>query len=157
MARAANLAKRIERTFSGPMWHGPALAHVLAGVTPERAAARPIGAAHSIWEIVLHVTAWADIARLRLAGEALDDPPAERDWPPPPLAPERGEAEKAWAEAIERLAASHRELAAAVLPLTDEQLDTRMPGLRYPNEIMIAGVIAHGAYHGGQIALLRKA
>ncbi len=58
MSRPRYLANAITRTVTGPMWHGPALAEVLEGVTPERAASRPIGSAHSIWEIVLHVAAW---------------------------------------------------------------------------------------------------
>jgi uncharacterized damage-inducible protein DinB len=155
MARAANLAKRIERTFTGPMWHGPALTHVLEGVTADRAAARSVKDRHSIWEIVLHVTAWADIARRRLKGEATADPPPEQDWPPvPPDGPDR---DAAWAKAVERLAASHRELADAARALTDEQLDARVPSLPYTTEVLLAGVVEHGAYHGGQIALLRKA
>ena len=70
MTRAAKLAARIERYVTGPMWHGPVLADLLDGVPHDRAAAKPIAGAHSIWEIVLHVTAWAEIARLRLAGQA---------------------------------------------------------------------------------------
>src|SRR5438128_550031 len=56
MSRATTLGKQIERAMTGPMWHGPALAQVLETVTSEQAAARPIPGAHSIWEIVQHVT-----------------------------------------------------------------------------------------------------
>ena len=38
MSRAKNLAKHIEQTVTGPMWHGPALAEVLQLVTHDRAA-----------------------------------------------------------------------------------------------------------------------
>ena len=69
MTRAAKLAKHIHRTVKGPMWHGPALAQVLDGVTHDQAAAHPIAGAHSIWEIVLHVSAWAEISRARIKGE----------------------------------------------------------------------------------------
>src|SRR5437762_2336414 len=68
MSRATRLANAIERTITGPMWHGPALAQVLEGVTHDGAAARPLPNAHSVWEIVLHVAVWADIARARLKG-----------------------------------------------------------------------------------------
>ena len=73
MSRATTLGKQIERAMTGPMWHGPALAQVLETVTCEQAAARPIPGAHSIWEVVVHVTAWAEIARQRIHGEFLGD------------------------------------------------------------------------------------
>src|SRR5581483_9098592 len=76
------LAKHIERTVSGPLWHGPVLDELLRDVTAEQAAARPIRDAHSIWELVLHVAAWAEIGRARLDGRAVGDPPDELNFPP---------------------------------------------------------------------------
>jgi uncharacterized damage-inducible protein DinB len=152
MSRATRLANHIERTVTGPMWHGPALHEVLTGVDAASAAARPIAGAHSIWEIVLHVTAWADISRQRIHGESTADPAPEQDWPP---VASTGEA--AWAAALERLAESHRQLAAATRPLDDAALDARVKGLPYPVGILLDGVVEHGTYHGGQIALLKKA
>ena len=151
MSRATRLANHIERTVSGPMWHGPALADVLDGVDAARARARPIATAHSIWEIVLHVTAWADIARQRIHGEALGDPAPEQDWP---LV---HESDTAWPHALERLKESHRLLAADVRALDDAALDAKVKTLDYPVGILLDGVVEHGVYHGGQIALLKKA
>jgi uncharacterized damage-inducible protein DinB len=148
MSRASRLANHLERTVIGPMWHGPALLHVLDGVDETRARARPIPSAHSIWEIVLHVTAWADIARQRLKGEATADPPTEKDWPPV-----AGE----WPAAVKRLEESHRALAADVRLLDDAALEAKVTGLDYPIGILLDGVVEHGTYHGGQIVLLRKA
>ena len=166
MSRATRLANHIERTATGPMWHGPALMDVLAGVDAPRAAARPIAGAHSIWEIVLHVTAWADIARQRMNGEATADPTPEQDWPVPPVAGSEAKSGSdsgasdsagAWAAAIERLNDSHRQLAAATRPLDDAALDAKIKGLEYPVGILLDGVVEHGTYHGGQIALLKRA
>ena len=151
MNRALHLASAIERTVSGPMWHGPALTDLLDGVPPARAAARPIAGAHSIWEIVRHLTAWADIARRRLAGEQIDPAPDE-DWPPT-----KDEGAEAWARAVERLGASHRALAAATQGLRDADLDATVAGQEYSAAVMLRGVVEHGTYHGGQIALLKKA
>jgi len=83
------------------MWHGPALAEVLDGVDAAGARARPIAGAHSIWEIVLHITSWADIARQRIHGEATGDPPPEQDWPPVPAA------DADWSATLDRLRDSH--------------------------------------------------
>lgn len=151
MTRAARLAKHIHRTVKGPMWHGPALAQVLEGVTHDQAAARPIPDAHSIWDIVLHVTAWADIARARVKGERIGDPTPEQDWPPAgAVGPD------AWRLAIERLGESHRALSAVVRDLSDEALDAKVRDLEYTVDVLLHGVVEHGTYHGGQIALLRK-
>jgi uncharacterized damage-inducible protein DinB len=150
MKRAANLANRIERTVSGPMWHGPALTDLLDGVPHERAAAHPIAGAHSIWEIVRHITAWAEIARRRIGGEKIDPGP-EQDWPPV-----HDEAGDAWARELERMAASHRELAEVTRGLQDAQLDAAVVGAEYSVAVMLNGIVEHGTYHGGQIALLKK-
>src|SRR3982751_2594671 len=99
MSRASQLASAIERTVSGPMWHGPALTDLLDGVPHERAAAHPIAGAHSIWEIGRHVTARAGTARRRIGGEKIDPPP-EQDWPPV-----QDQAGDAWARAVEQMAA----------------------------------------------------
>jgi len=148
MSRATRLGNHIERTVTGPMWHGQALLEVLDGVDAARARARPIAGAHSIWEIVRHVTAWADIARQRIHGQALGDPTAEQDWPP---------IGDDWAQDLERLKESHRRLAADVRQLDDPALDARVKTLEYPVGILLDGVVEHGTYHGGQIAVLKKA
>ena len=148
MSRATRLGNHIERTVTGPMWHGPALLEVLDGVDAARARARPIAGAHSIWEIVKHVTAWAEIARQRIRGEALGDPTAEQDWPA---------IGDDWAQDVERLKESHRQLAADVRQLDEAALDARVKTLEYPVGILLDGVVEHGTYHGGQIALLKKA
>ena len=67
MSRATRLADHIERTVTGPMWHGPALSENLEGVREDQARAHPLPDAHSIWELVLHITVWCDIARHRAA------------------------------------------------------------------------------------------
>jgi uncharacterized damage-inducible protein DinB len=149
---AALLANHIKRAVRGPMWHGQALGELLAGVSHEQAAARPISNAHTIWEIVLHVTAWADIARERLRGQQIADPTPDEDWPP------TGDVDvEAWEKTLEHLRESHRALAAEVKQLDDEAIAAKIPGLDYSVSNILHGVIEHGTYHGGQIALLKRA
>ena len=158
MSRATRLGNHIERTATGPMWHGPALVDVLEGVDAARAWARPIAGAHSIWEIVLHITAWADIARQRIHGEATGDPTPEQDWAEQGSDPQFGsDPDAAWSAVVRRLGESHRQLAADTRLLDDAALDARVKGLEYPVGVLLAGVVEHGTYHGGQIALLKKA
>jgi uncharacterized damage-inducible protein DinB len=145
------LANHIKRTVTGPMWHGPALDELLKDVTPEVAAARPIDGAHGIWELVLHVTAWAEIAAARLHGERMNDPAAEEDWPPV-----RVTDQAAWDDARQHLHDSYRTLARAVRHLDDGVLHEKIAGLEYSRSNLLHGVIEHGTYHGGQIALLKR-
>jgi len=152
MTRARQLSKHLERTMTGPMWHGQALAEVLDGVTAERAAARPIPGAHTIWEIVLHVNAWVEIARARLKGQSTGDPTPAEDWPP--VADSDPDA---WHRAIKQLDTSHRLLAADTRELDEAKLEALVPGLDYSVAVLLHGIVEHGTYHGGQIALLKKA
>ena len=167
MSRAKRLARQIERTVTGPMWHGPALVELLDGVTADAARTRAVGA-HSIWEIVLHITAWSEIARHRVHGLSIGDPTPEQDWPPVPGSDARfgsdplprlgsGTAQHDWPHAVERLSESHRALAADARQLADEQLDALVPGLEYTVSVLLHGIVEHGTYHGGQVALLKKA
>ena len=146
-----HLANHIKRTVAGPMWHGPALNEVLDGVSHDVAAGRPITGAHSIWELVLHVTVWADIARARLQGERIGDPSPADDWPP------FGDTtDAAWTSAVERMRESYRALAADVRQLDDSRLSEQITGLDYTVSNLLHGVIEHGTYHAGQIAILKK-
>jgi len=145
------LANHIKRTVTGPMWHGPALDDVLEGVTPEIASARPFAGAHSIWELVLHVTVWAEVARARLLGERIADPLPTEDWPPV------GDVTAtAWTSALERMRESYEALADDVKQLDDSRLAENITGLDYTISNLLHGVIEHGTYHGGQIAILKK-
>lgn len=152
MSRGQRIADHIERAVSGPAWHGPALADLIGDVTAEQAAARPIGGAHSIWELVLHASAWTEIVRERLVGSAKGEPTPEEDWPP--VADTSADA---WRAAVERLKDAHRELAADVAKLDDSFLVGRVPGHDHTVLAMLHGVVEHDAYHGGQIALLKRA
>jgi uncharacterized damage-inducible protein DinB len=65
------LADQIHRAFEGDAWHGDSILELLKDVNAATAAARPIPNAHSIWELVLHITAWDDAVRRRAGGTTL--------------------------------------------------------------------------------------
>jgi uncharacterized damage-inducible protein DinB len=146
------LANHIKRTVLGPMWHGPALDDVLAGVTAPQALARPIASAHSIWQIVLHVAVWAEVARARLGGDRLGELTEDEDWPAVGAADDAG-----WTAAVARMREAYRNLARDVRHLDAAILHEKIAGLEYSRSDLLHGVIEHGTYHGGQIALLKKA
>lgn len=148
---AARLARELETLADGDTWHGPALAELLDGVSAACAGARPVPAAHSIWELVLHVTAWTDVFRRRLEGEALEEP-AVGDFPAPP--PRRPTA--AWDEARRQLLESHRALASRVAAFEDAELGAAVAGRPFDRRFQVRAAIRHTVYHSGQIGLLRK-
>jgi uncharacterized damage-inducible protein DinB len=154
MESVRQLANHVERTVTGPMWHGPSLEELLVGITAADAAARPIAETHTIWELVLHIAFWADEALARFNGRARAELHRNEDWPASPEP-----TEEAWREARENLARSYRALREAVAASSDDMLSRRVAGADPPHSMlaMIHGVIEHGAYHGGQIALLRRA
>lgn len=146
------IANLIKRTVTGPTWHGPALDDVLGGVTADRAAAHPIPDAHSMWELVLHVAAWAEIGRARLQGERIADPPADEDWPPVGA----DLSDSAWAAALTRMRDAYRALAHDARHADAATLHDKIEGLAYSRWVLLHGVVEHGIYHAGQIALLKK-
>jgi uncharacterized damage-inducible protein DinB len=152
MSQIESLADQLERAFRGGAWHGPSVSEALAGVDESAAAARPLPAAHSIWEIVHHLTAWNDVPRRRLDGERLQGLPAELDWPPV-----KDVSAGAWRAALAALENAHTALHARVRDLAESQLDDPVSGSDPTVRGMLFGILQHSAYHAGQIVLLRKA
>ncbi len=149
------LADQLERAFRGGAWHGPAVAETLFGVDAATASLRPIPAAHTIWEIVGHVTAWTDVSRRRIEGQPIVKVPDEQDWPRPPV----GEAasDDAWRAALRALEEAHRRLHLTVLTLDDGRMDDPVAGSDPTLRGLLFGLLQHQTYHAGQIAVLRKA
>ena len=120
-------------------------------MTWEDAEQRPIPSAHNVWELVLHITSWANIALRRITGGQVE-PFEGEDWPLPGPISESG-----WAEASAALTESHQRLREVVAGMSDADLARNAPQSRRSVAAMLHGVTQHGAYHGGQIAILRKA
>jgi uncharacterized damage-inducible protein DinB len=153
MPETSRILDQIHRAYEGPAWHGPALREVLTGVTWQTAAQRPIPGAHTIWELVLHLTVWMSVPTRRIQGAELPTLTPDQDWPAAPLP-----SESAWREALDRLAEAQRNLEEEVRQLSDDRLREKVLGeVPYSIYTMLHGVAQHNLYHAGQIALLKKA
>ena len=119
------LADQIRRAFRGESWHGPSVLEVLAGVSAEDAAAHPIAGAHSIWEIVLHMTGGYILVLRRVRGERAQLSP-EEEWPP--VAEFSSEA---WRERQHTLEQLNQQLQSAVRAFPAERLSQEL-GSEYP-------------------------
>ena len=157
MSEAARLIDQIKRAHEGDPWHGSPVKDILKGVTHEQAARRPPNGAHSIWELVLHMTGWRDEVARRATGEPATAP-AAGDYP------SVGDPTAArWKAALAGLDASHATLANVVRGMSDEHLlkptndpRNRPLGTGCSYYELLHGIVQHDAYHAGQIAILKK-
>jgi hypothetical protein len=151
------IAELLERVMTGDPWHGPSVASLLEGVTVDQAAGRPPGNAHSIWELVLHMTGWAREVTARLGGRAAQEPP-EGDWPTVgPATPER------WQAAQSALFAAHEELGTAIRRFDSSRLNqpvldfrSSAMGTGLSHYLTVHGIVHHTVYHSGQIAIVKR-
>ncbi|HVF41393.1 MAG TPA: DinB family protein [Pyrinomonadaceae bacterium] len=152
MREVERIADQLRRAHEGGAWHGPSVGELLAGVTAEQAAARPLEGAHSVWELVTHIEAWERAILRRLGGDpaAIYDTP--EDWPAVASA-----SEDAWREARARLAETYAALRAAVLGLDDASLDEPILPEMSTRYVSLHGAVQHTLYHAGQIALVKRA
>jgi DinB superfamily len=147
------IADQLRRALEGKAWHGPSLTKILADVTAEHANARPIASVHSIWELVLHIEAWAQAALAATNGVPMPNMLApEKDWPAVHDA-----SSSHWEAAVSHMFASGEALSLAMGQFGDDRLAETVPGRRYDFYYLFHGVVQHSLYHGGQIALLKKA
>ncbi|MBO0911222.1 MAG: DinB family protein [Acidobacteria bacterium] len=151
MSELEFITDQLKRAFDGGAWHGPALMELLDGIDARAAAARPIASGHNIWELALHIAGWERVVTRRLQGQAFtlsDDENFGHTGP---------ETEPAWREAIRTVGSNHTGLVRVVQGLSDARLNDPVPGKDYNVRFMLIGSAQHAAYHGGQIALLKRA
>ena len=154
---ADRLVDQFRRAHDGDPWHGSPLKAILKDVAHTQAAQRPPGGAHSIWELVLHITGWRNEVVRRATGQPAAEP-AEGDYPTvgDPTAAR-------WQSALAALDVAHLNLVNGVSGMSDDQLlrPTNDPrnrplgtGVTYYE--LLHGIVQHDAYHAGQIAILKK-
>lgn len=143
---------QLKRALEGDAWHGPAVLETLQGVTAAQAHAHPITGAHSIWEVVLHLSATYGIVLRRIRGDGRPIR-AEEDWPLVPPAMDAN-----WQEAVGALRRVNAELRDAVRAFPAARLDQPLvPDPPYTAYTQFIGITQHDLYHAGQISLLKRA
>jgi uncharacterized damage-inducible protein DinB len=139
-----------DQVLQGSAWHGDPIWQILEGISPEAAAARPLPGAHSIWEIVMHMSFWEGVVTERLHGRraGLIE---EKNFPPVPALTEEN-----WAKTLDEFRTSNRELRDALAKLDPAKLDELSAAGKRTYYDEVHGIIEHHVYHAGQIALLKK-
>lgn len=146
------LADQLRRAHEGGAWHGPSVLEMVAGVSAPQAAAHPIPGAHSIWELVLHLSSDYTLVMRRMTGDGRPLTPEEA-WPACPAATEEN-----WRQSVDRLSRLNQQLRQALLRFPGDRLDQPLvPEPPYTAYTQFIGITQHQLYHAGQIALLRRA
>jgi uncharacterized damage-inducible protein DinB len=158
MGELERIAEQLRRAYDGDAWHGPSVRATLAGVDARMATTRHVSSAHTICELVLHMTAWTrEVARRLRLGIAQE--PEQGDWPAGAPA---NDAE--WTAMVAALDAANANLLDALAGLRETVLDDRIGDVRdralgsgVTRYVTLHGLVQHHAYHTGQISLLKKA
>lgn len=153
MTETERILDQLKRAYEGDAWHGPAVKHVLDGITAAQAHARPLANAHSIYELVRHIAVWEDVGRRRLEGDPANvEISSPEDWPPPD-----DTSEPAWEQAKAAVDRGHLALVEAIKRVPESRLDEPILPGKSSVYVTLHGVIQHDLYHAGQIAMLKKA
>jgi hypothetical protein len=152
MTEPQRISTLLTQIHQGPAWHGPSLRETLEGVDAKLASRRPFPNAHTIWELVLHLTAWLDIFQLRVMDKQSLDVSKEMDWPRMPSPTEEN-----WQRSLAALFEAEKKASQMALDIPVERYEESIEGdPAAPLYIVLNGLIAHTAYHAGQIAVLKK-
>ena len=151
VSETGRIARLLEQTFEGSAYYGPSVLGALAGVDAATAARRPASGAHSIWEIVSHLTAELDYARSVVGGSPEAWIAGETTWPAV-----TDTSAAAWRTALAELRRANRALARRIERLDDDVLERQPAVVSGPFYTTLHGTIQHGVYHAGQIALLKR-
>ena len=126
-------------------WYGPALAELLAEITPELATTPPAPGAHSISTLLQHLLLWNERVRNAADGISMPKFEAEKEWAQPAIP---------WDQLVPRWSESRNRLEERIRSFPIEDLAKTVPGRTYSFETVFGGIVHHTIYHSGQIAMV---
>jgi len=161
MSVRQNLSQKLLTVWNGEPWYGSSSSAILKGVTADQALAHPLPGAQSIWETLLHMTAWTEETTSRMNGEAAKTPD-RGDWPAP-----KGSTQDDWVAAQTDLLTARKALLSAIEKSHEESMFLQVTRAATNNDPAftagatradtVSGLADHDVYHLGQIAMLKKA
>lgn len=144
------IAKRLTDFYFGGNWSGVSLEEILSGVTWQQAT-RQVDSFHSIATLVFHINYYVAATRKFMDGGSLDaDDKFSFDCPPI-------ESNRDWESLLANTMEEARELVSLIEQLAEDRLWTNM--IDEKNSVYyraLNGIVEHGHYHAGQIAMLKK-
>ncbi len=157
MSVRQNLSQKLLTVWNGEPWYGSSSSAILKGVTATDALAHPLPGAQSIWETLLHITAWTEETTSRMDG-AESKQPARGDWPAV-----KGSTQDDWIAAQTELLNARKALLASIDKSHEESMFLQVPKKGETGHSSgatradtVSGLADHDVYHLGQIAILKK-
>jgi uncharacterized damage-inducible protein DinB len=150
MTEVERILDQYDRALNGDAWHGDPVWKILDGISAGEAAHRAGTNAHTIWELVSHMTYWETEVSRRINGlpSRSED---EFNFPATPEATKEN-----WNSVLAVFRRSNADLRQALSQLDAARLDQIPTGRDKNIYVDLHGVIQHHIYHAGQIAILRK-
>jgi hypothetical protein len=150
MGAVEQLLERYEQTLAGDAWYGDPVWKILDGIDARCAGARSLIGVHTIWQLVMHMAFWEEVATRRITGPVTPD--LAGNFPEMPVLDD-----PSWQATLEQFRMSNAKFREALSHLDPARLDENTPGAQRTFRYEIVGVIEHHIYHIGQIALLKTA
>ena len=152
-----DLHQQFDNAFHGQPWHGKSTLEIIESSDPQKVFSHWIPNAHSIAELVLHLTVWTEEAMDRLRGQEAKTPD-RGDWPAVTET-----TVQSWQTMVEGFRLAHKELMAMIAKFGSDDWDAitidhreSLAGSGDSYAELVNGIIQHLAYHSGQISLLQK-
>ncbi len=142
------IVRQLQKTFDQHPWYGPSVIKTFEGINPKIVHERH-GSAHSIIELVLHMTSWRVFAIKRLQGDNTFEVEPMMNFP----------AGGTWDAALDDLNESQQALVEITKAFPEHRLGELVPSKtqKYTYYTLLHGIIQHDIYHLGQIAYINKA
>jgi len=144
------LLTEYDQTMSGQAWYGEPVWKILDGIDAGCASAQPLPGMHTIWQLVMHMMFWEEVAIRRFSERV--EPDLSGNFPSTAALDE-----PIWRKTLDQFRRSNAKFREALSRLDPATLDQTNPGGKYSFRGEAMGVIQHHIYHVGQIALLKKA
>ena len=152
------ISQQFEHAFYGSPWHGKSAMEIIEASDPAKVFVHWIPNAHSIAELVIHLTAWAEEALSRLEGQEAGEP-LRGDWPSAV-----NENTESWQKIKDDFRKAHNILMERIANFDEGMWESKTidhregldKGAADSYAELINGIVQHLAYHSGQIALLQK-
>lgn len=147
---AVALRRVLDEGYGPDAWYGAGLGTAISDVSAEDAFRRPAKGRHNIAEIALHHAFWTREIRKRLTGKVAESFPLEgEDW----FDLEKNEPLK-WKDIVATVEAEQKRLADALVGIAKGRVKSALSAEEAFDQTI--GIAGHGAYHAGQIQLVKK-
>ena len=147
---AAALRRVLDEGYGPDAWYGAGLGTAISDVTADAAFRRPADGRHNIAEIALHHAFWTREVRRRLTGKVDEPFPLDgEDW----FDLEKNSPLK-WKDIVATVEVEEKRLADAVIGVAKGKVKSPLSSEEQFDQTI--GIAGHGAYHAGQIQLVKK-